>query len=766
MPALRPGDPTQLGDWTLTRRIAEGGAGNIFQGVRGIDDSENAAIKVLKDEAFDVVETQEYLKREVAALKLVDHKNVAKLIEANFESSGMWLATEYVYGPNLETFLKQNPDGINELRWFQIAENLLSGLVAIHSHKIIHRDIKPSNVMLSEQTREVKIIDFGISYVPTFTTFSTRDQFEGSRLFAAPENISLKDDPKMDVFSAAVTLAYIGRGSSIWKTDTPSQLTESIIKGTPNLEGLSQIQQEFLVPLLAKLPSERSSSEEAHKNCLDYLQFLVGEGRQPRRNISFKYKKRLLGGKSKFFAPLVLFLAGVVGSGLYLQSSNNQQNSTTKTVVKDHPSTGSGAKSRTRPELATPVPNPSVPSVNPTSSPVTPEITKWLNEAEAAYNKNDLVTALQLSLLAANKGNAQGAYRAGFILEKQGRKAEAIKWLKISAKNGYLDAFNSLGLIYSKEKKIDVAKSWWQKGTDVGNTASMWNLALQLEDEKNTVAAKALYLKAALLGHVNSMFNLALIYDNSGDLKNAIKWYAKSADGGLAVGALNAAVLYEESADWVDAKKYYEIGATKGNSEAMYGLAYHFQHHLNDLTSACTWYTKSAALGNSKSINAEKNFCSTSTQQSPSIASSSASENNAVQAPSSNPIRFSYPTAPNVVISSVYGRPFRDTTSGSSGYWYIPVNNPGAENAVDFNSLQVRESGATDQAWTSIPYTLKISMVGNTTEIDALVSQLFLDFGWKANFCPEFRLAKEESNRVTKIWTKTGIVDCIKTASP
>jgi TPR repeat protein len=616
--------------------------------------------------------------------------------------------------------------------------------------------------MLSEETKEAKIIDFGISYVPSFTTFSTRDQFEGSRLFAAPENISLKDDPKMDVFSAAVTLAYLGKGSSIWKSETPSQLTESIIKGIPNFEGLSKSQQDFLKPLLAKLPSERSSSEEAHQKCIEYLKFLVGAGKQPRRGTTLKYRRRMTRAKGQMFASLVLILAVLVGSSLYFLSIDKRQNSTINTAANGSLNKGSASKSTISPTLASPTPSPFVSSANPNGSSLTPQISKWLNEAESAYNKKELTTALQLSLLAANLGNAQGAYRAGYILEEQGKKAEAIKWLEVSAKNGYLDAFNSLGLIYSKNKNYDLAKSWWQKGADAGNTASMWNLALRLEDEKNIVAAKAMYLKAASLGHVNSMFNLALIFDNAGDLKNAIKWYAKSADGGLAVGALNAAVLYEKYSDWVNAKKYYEIGANKGDSEAMYGLAYHYQYHLNDLTSACAWYSKSATLGNSKSINAEKNFCSTSVQQPSSTGLNSTTENTATQSPSTNQIRFSYPTAPNVVISSVFGRPFRDITGGLGGYWHIPVNNPGTESAVDFNSLQVREAGATDQAWTSIPYTLKTSIVGNTTEIDALVSQFFLDFGWKANFCPEFRLAREDSNRVTKIWTKTGIVDCIK----
>jgi casein kinase II subunit alpha len=39
----------------------------------------------------------------------------------------------------------------------------------IHSQGIIHRDIKPFNVLINEKTRELKIVDFGLSeyYFPS-----------------------------------------------------------------------------------------------------------------------------------------------------------------------------------------------------------------------------------------------------------------------------------------------------------------------------------------------------------------------------------------------------------------------------------------------------------------------------------------------------------------------------------------------------------------------------------------------------------------------
>jgi serine/threonine protein kinase len=574
MPALRPGDPTKLGDWTLTRRIAEGGAGNIFQGVRGVDDSENAAIKVLKDEAFDVVATQEYLKREVAALKLVDHANVAKLIEANFEPGEMWLATEYVYGPNLETFLKQNPDGINELRWFQIAENIFSGLVAVHSHNIIHRDIKPSNVMLSEQTREAKIIDFGISYVPSFTAFSPRDHFEGSRLFAAPENISLKDDPKMDVFSAAVTLAYLGRGSSIWKNETPSQLTESIIKGTPNLEGLSKSQQDFLKPLLAKLPSERYSSVEAHKKSLEYLQYLVGKRKEPRLNY-FK----LVVGRIKSHKKRLIMATGIslglcsliVSTFLFLNPSNQKNMDVTQKPLNASNFQNSGSK---------------------------PQVTSKQESVQSAQDclKSDSIKpelALANCLSSSKTGNGVSSYTAAYIYHyKFQDNINAAKFANLSIMQGNPEGFAILGEIEYQKKQYQVAIEYLLKGEKAGAHFTAMVLGSIYHDLKNNQLETKYFVEAAATGDPISMYNAGNAYYDAKNIPMA--------------------------------QKYYLMGANAGDASSMWALGSIFQLDLKDMTKACTWYKKASDAGLYSAQQDFKNYCSSSTKQ--------ASENNKVRA--------------------------------------------------------------------------------------------------------------------------------------
>ena len=53
MEPLKPNDPSQLGDWSITGRLGEGEDSVIYLGVRGVAGSEQAAIKLIEDDSFE-----------------------------------------------------------------------------------------------------------------------------------------------------------------------------------------------------------------------------------------------------------------------------------------------------------------------------------------------------------------------------------------------------------------------------------------------------------------------------------------------------------------------------------------------------------------------------------------------------------------------------------------------------------------------------------------------------------------------------------------
>jgi hypothetical protein len=75
----------------------------------------------------------------------------------------------------------------------------------------------------------------------------------------------------MDVFSAAVTLAFAGQGRTIWQSNSEIQLMRSINEDEPDLSGLTELQRNFLLPLLNKDISERPTSEAAYEMSLQLI---------------------------------------------------------------------------------------------------------------------------------------------------------------------------------------------------------------------------------------------------------------------------------------------------------------------------------------------------------------------------------------------------------------------------------------------------------------------------------------------------------------
>ena len=332
MDPLQPQDPNDLGDWKIIARLASSANSNIYLGHRGIEGLEQAAIKVLSEEISGDLNAIDRLRVEAEALKKINNPYIAKLVDYNLESNPVWIATEYIDRKTLDAKLKQDGKPITGQEWWQLAAKIFNGLKAIHTEKIIHKDIKPSNIIISGD--QVKIIDFGISYVPGNTgkiDFSNIE-FEGSRPFAAPENFGTNASvsEKMDVFSAAVTLAYAGRLRSIWNDQDEGSLRNSIHKEKPDLSGLQPEQIELLQPLLDKFPSKRPSSEEAFNKIAQYIEYLVGksEGKpKPLKGSSFIYrvfreKKFQLALATVIFLIPAFFILNNEANTIYITNPN------------------------------------------------------------------------------------------------------------------------------------------------------------------------------------------------------------------------------------------------------------------------------------------------------------------------------------------------------------------------------------------------------------------------------------------------------------
>ena len=94
-----------------------------------------------------------------------------------------------------------------------MCSEMMSGINAAHTKKIIHRDIKPENILIKDLSYfEIKIADFGCSKFKedeVDQAQNLRHTNVGTPLFVDPNVKSGKYSFKCDVYSAGLVIAYI-----------------------------------------------------------------------------------------------------------------------------------------------------------------------------------------------------------------------------------------------------------------------------------------------------------------------------------------------------------------------------------------------------------------------------------------------------------------------------------------------------------------------------------------------------------------------------
>ena len=565
MEPLKPNDPSQLGDWSITGRLGEGEDSVIYLGVRGVAGSEQAAIKLIEDDSFEFESALGKIKNEVEALKQLNNENIVKLLGANYEQGNLWIATEYIHGVTLDTKLKQTREPLEELHWFRVAENIFHALEAAHAKGIIHKDVKPSNVILSESG--AKLIDFGISHVPQRTRIANPGDFEGSRLFSAPENYNRKNIEEMDVFSAGVTLAYAAKLKSVWAGDNQDAITESIKNDNPDLSGITPLQEEFIRPLLEKLPIDRPNSESVHKKALEYIEYLVNKEHKS-KPVALRVKKSLSRRLRNPWMKWGLPVAVVSGVALAFTSpwSTQQAEILPPVVPISEPSATS-----TTTNSPTATPSASVSVLDGKIKNI--ELAQCLNLTNVDYKQ-----ALASCLIVSNQGDGMATYQVGYIYDNFLRDPINSKlYMEKAVKQGYIDGY-------------------------VG-------LASLLMDQKKYKDAIVLLLKAEKAGSKNSSNLLGSVYEKLDNYDLALKYYLISSDNGEVLSSYNAAMIYYSRKDIDRAIKYFTIAAKMNDAPSMYQLGETFRLFKRDTKTSCTWFNRGAKAGDSLSQAAAKNYC-------------------------------------------------------------------------------------------------------------------------------------------------------------
>ena len=152
-----------FGAYRVVRTLGEGGMGVVYLAERSDGQfTRQVAIKRIGS----VAPGPELLRRfraEREILARLDHPNIARLLDAGFDSQGVpYLVMEYVDGSPLLTWCRDHRLTVAER--LALFLEICGAVQHAHQNLVIHRDIKPGNILVTSDGKPV-LLDFGIAKI-------------------------------------------------------------------------------------------------------------------------------------------------------------------------------------------------------------------------------------------------------------------------------------------------------------------------------------------------------------------------------------------------------------------------------------------------------------------------------------------------------------------------------------------------------------------------------------------------------------------------
>jgi serine/threonine protein kinase/tetratricopeptide (TPR) repeat protein len=208
----KPGD--QIGRYKLLEKIGEGGYGVVYMAEQTEPIRRRVALKVIKL-GMDTKQVIARFEAERQALALMDHPNIAKVLDAGATETGRpYFVMELVQGIRITDYCDEN--GLSAKDRLDLFIQVCYAIQHAHQKGIIHRDIKPSNILvtLHDGVPVPKVIDFGIAKateqpLTDQTSLTAFQQFIGTPAYMSPEQAGLTGldiDTRSDIYALGVLL--------------------------------------------------------------------------------------------------------------------------------------------------------------------------------------------------------------------------------------------------------------------------------------------------------------------------------------------------------------------------------------------------------------------------------------------------------------------------------------------------------------------------------------------------------------------------------
>ncbi len=219
---LSEGPGTVIGRYKLLEQIGEGGFGVVYVAEQKEPVKRRLALKIIKL-GMDTQQVVARFEAERQALALMDHPNIAKVLDAGATDTGRpYFVMELVRGVPITQYCDEN--NLPTIERLELFIAVCQAIQHAHQKGIIHRDIKPSNILvtLHDGVPVPKVIDFGIAKatqgdLTDKTIYTQFQQFVGTPAYMSPEQAEMSGldiDTRSDIYSLGVLLYELLTGKT------------------------------------------------------------------------------------------------------------------------------------------------------------------------------------------------------------------------------------------------------------------------------------------------------------------------------------------------------------------------------------------------------------------------------------------------------------------------------------------------------------------------------------------------------------------------